>query len=60
MWELVFHPILAAPHRIILFYNGVPKFGSLDVPVKGSGIEPWAGGIGACFPFHIKIKLTQV
>lgn len=46
MWEVVFHPILAAPHRIVLFYNGVPKSGTLEVPVKGPGTEPWAGGIG--------------
>lgn len=46
MWEVVFHPILAAPHRIVLFYNGVPKSGALEVPVKGPGTEPWAGGIG--------------
>lgn len=55
MWEVVFHPILAAPHRIVLFYNGVPKFGTLEVPVKGPGTEPWAGGIGKInFP-HILI-----
>lgn len=46
MWEVVFHPILAAPHRIVLFFNGVPKSGTLEVPVKGPGTEPWAGGIG--------------
>nr|XP_023019236.1 filamin-C isoform X2 [Leptinotarsa decemlineata] len=46
MWEVVFHPIHAAPHRITLFYNGVPKFGVLEVPVKGPGNEPWSGGLG--------------
>ncbi|XP_057668388.1 filamin-A isoform X2 [Diorhabda carinulata] len=46
MWEVVFHPVQAAPHRIILFYNGVPKFGALEIPVKGPGSEPWAGGLG--------------
>lgn len=34
MWEVVFHPIHAAPHRIRLFYNDVPKFEVLEVPVK--------------------------
>nr|CAH7749585.1 unnamed protein product [Callosobruchus chinensis] len=46
MWEIVFHPTQAAPHRVTLFYNGVPKFGVLEVPVKGPGNEPWAGGLG--------------
>ncbi|KAG5896802.1 hypothetical protein JTB14_032047 [Gonioctena quinquepunctata] len=46
MWEIVFHPIQAAPHRVTLFYNGVPKFGVLEVPVKGPGNEPWSGGLG--------------
>lgn len=64
MWEVVFHPILAAPHRIILFYNAVPKFGVLDVPVKGPGTEPWAGGIGKWFlpslPFYENKSFQQV
>ncbi|CAH0557049.1 unnamed protein product [Brassicogethes aeneus] len=46
MWEVVFHPIHAAPHKISLLYNNVPKFGVLEVPVKGPGNEPWAGGLG--------------
>ncbi|XP_068905096.1 filamin-A isoform X2 [Tenebrio molitor] len=46
MWEIVFHPIHAASHRITLLYNNVPKFGVLEVPVKGPGNEPWAGGLG--------------
>uniref|UniRef100_A0A6P7EZ55 Filamin-A-like n=1 Tax=Diabrotica virgifera virgifera TaxID=50390 RepID=A0A6P7EZ55_DIAVI len=46
MWEVIFHPVQAAPHRITLFYNGVPKFGVLEIPVKGPGSEPWAGGLG--------------
>ncbi|KYB28607.1 Filamin-A-like Protein [Tribolium castaneum] len=46
MWEIVFHPIHAAPHRVTLFYNNVPKFGVLEVLVKGPGNEPWAGGLG--------------
>ncbi|XP_076270429.1 filamin-type immunoglobulin domains fbug isoform X3 [Rhynchophorus ferrugineus] len=46
MWEVVFHPIIAAPHRVTLYYNNVPKFGVLEVPVKSPGQEPWAGGLG--------------
>ncbi|XP_050306612.1 filamin-A isoform X2 [Anthonomus grandis grandis] len=46
MWEIVFHPLIAAPHKITLFYNNVPKFGVLEVPVKSPGSEPWAGGAG--------------
>ncbi|XP_049822488.1 filamin-C isoform X2 [Aethina tumida] len=46
VWEVVFHPICAAPHRVALLYNGVPKFGVVEVPVKGPGNEPWAGGLG--------------
>lgn len=46
MWEVVFHPVHSAPHKITLFYNGVPKLGSLEVPVKAPGNEPWAGGLG--------------
>ncbi|CAG9825270.1 unnamed protein product [Phaedon cochleariae] len=46
MWEVVFHPTQAAPHRVTLLYNGVPKFGVLEIPVKGPGNEPWCGGIG--------------
>lgn len=46
MCEIVFHPVHSAPHRITLFYNGVPKFGALEVPVKAPGNEPWAGGLG--------------
>lgn len=57
MWEVVFHPILAATHRIVLFYNGVPKFGILEVPVKGPGTEPWAGGIGKTLLSLIELKL---
>lgn len=34
MWEVVFHPVLVAPHRIKLFYNNVPKFEVLEVAVK--------------------------
>lgn len=34
MWEVVFHPIHAAPHRLRLFYNGVPRAEVLEVPVK--------------------------
>ncbi|VEN33553.1 unnamed protein product [Callosobruchus maculatus] len=57
MWEIVFHPTQAAPHRVTLFYNGVPKFGVLEVPVKGPGNEPWAGGIGL---YHARIgKVTS-
>ncbi|KAB0797522.1 hypothetical protein PPYR_08515 [Photinus pyralis] len=46
IWEIVFHPIHAAPHRITILYNGVPKPGALEVPVKAPGNEPWAGGLG--------------
>lgn len=46
IWEIVFHPLYAAPHRVILLYNGVPKTGILEVPVKAMGTEPWAGGLG--------------
>ncbi|KAL1490329.1 hypothetical protein ABEB36_013043 [Hypothenemus hampei] len=46
MWEVVFHPLIAAPHKITLFYNNVPKLGSIEVPVKSPGNEPWAGGSG--------------
>lgn len=46
MWEVVFHPTTAAPHRITLLYNNVPKPGVLEVPVKAPGNEPWAGGLG--------------
>lgn len=46
IWEIVFHPINACPHRISLYYNGVPKMGGLEVGVKGPGSEPWAGGLG--------------
>lgn len=46
LWELVFHPISAAPHRIALLYNNVPKPGILEVPVRAPGTEPWAGGLG--------------
>lgn len=46
LWEIVFHPNYIAPHRITIYYNNVPKFGVLEVPVKGSGNEPWAGGLG--------------
>lgn len=46
LWELVFHPVSAAPHRIALLYNGVPKPGILEVPVRAPGTEPWAGGLG--------------
>ncbi|KAK4880796.1 hypothetical protein RN001_008942 [Aquatica leii] len=46
MWEIVFHPVHAAPHKITIYYNGVPRPGVLEVPVKAPGNEPWAGGIG--------------
>lgn len=46
LWEVVFHPVNAAPHRITLSYNGVPKPGVLEVPVRAPGTEPWAGGLG--------------
>lgn len=46
MWEVVFHPILCAPHRIRLYYNDVPKLEVLDVSVKNPSSEPWAGGLG--------------
>lgn len=46
MWEVVFHPLIAAPHRVTLFYNNVPKLGVLEVAVKSPGSEPWAGGAG--------------
>lgn len=46
LWEIVFHPNYIAPHRITIYYNNVPKFGILEIPVKGSGNEPWAGGLG--------------
>ncbi|KRT84610.1 hypothetical protein AMK59_1466 [Oryctes borbonicus] len=46
IWEVVFHPLYAAPHRVTLLYNGVPKTGVLEVPVKAIGTEPWAGGLG--------------
>ncbi|XP_048520685.1 filamin-A [Dendroctonus ponderosae] len=46
MWEVVFHPLIAAPHRITLLYNNVPKQGVLEVNVKSPGNEPWAGGTG--------------
>lgn len=46
MWEIVFHPTQAATHRVTFYYNEVPKFGVLEVPVKNSGNDPWAGGIG--------------
>lgn len=51
MWEVVFHPVQAAPHRVTLFYNGIPKFGVLEVPVKGPGNEPWAAGLGKTINF---------
>lgn len=34
MWEVVFHPVHTAPHRIRLYYNDVPKLEVLDVPIK--------------------------
>nr|XP_022900864.1 filamin-B [Onthophagus taurus] len=46
IWEIVFHPIYAAPHRVTLLYNGVPKPGVLEIPVKAPGNEPWAAGLG--------------
>lgn len=46
MWEVVFHPVAVAPHRITLFYNEVPRFGALEIPVKALNNEPWAGGVG--------------
>ncbi|KAF5295411.1 hypothetical protein FQA39_LY13072 [Lamprigera yunnana] len=46
LWEIVFHPVHAAPHRISINYNNVPKPGVFEVPVKAPGNEPWAGGIG--------------
>ncbi|XP_066251149.1 filamin-A isoform X1 [Euwallacea similis] len=46
MWEVVFHPLIAAPHKVNLYYNGVPKLGVLEVPVKSPGSEAWAGGAG--------------
>lgn len=46
LWEVVFHPVHSAPHKITLFYNNVPKMGILEVPVKAPGNEPWAGGLG--------------
>lgn len=46
LWELVFHPVSVAPHRIALLYNGVQKQGILEVPVRAPGTEPWAGGLG--------------
>lgn len=46
LWEVVFHPVHAAPHKVQLFYNGVPKNPPIDIPVKSPGMEPWAGGIG--------------
>ncbi|KAF5298465.1 hypothetical protein FQR65_LT01244 [Abscondita terminalis] len=46
LWEIVFHPVHAAPHKITIYYNGIPKSGVLEVPVKAPGNEPWAGGIG--------------
>lgn len=53
MWEVVFHPLIAAPHRITLLYNNVPKLGVLDVNVKSPGNEPWAGGTGEDFNIYI-------
>ncbi|XP_060517037.1 filamin-C [Cylas formicarius] len=46
MSELVFHPELAAPHKIKLFYNGVPRPEIIEIPVKNVGSLPWAGGLG--------------
>lgn len=46
LWEVVFHPVNVAPHRITLSFNGVPKPGVLEVPVRAPGTEPWAGGLG--------------
>lgn len=34
MWEVVFHPVHTAPHKIRLYYNDVPKLEVLDVSVK--------------------------
>ncbi|XP_044751932.1 filamin-C isoform X2 [Coccinella septempunctata] len=46
IWEIVFHPMCSAPHRVALFFNDIPKFNVIEIPVKGPGTEPWAGGIG--------------
>lgn len=46
LWEVIFHPENAAPHKIMLLYNGVSKQGVLEVPVRAPGTEPWAGGLG--------------
>lgn len=57
LWEIIFHPVNAAPHRIALYYNNVPRFGALEVSVKGPGNEPWAGGLGL---FQAKVgKVTS-
>ncbi|XP_025831707.1 filamin-A isoform X1 [Agrilus planipennis] len=46
LWEIVFHPSNVVPHRIVLYYNGVPHPNVLEIGVKAPGNEPWAGGIG--------------
>ena len=46
LWELIFHPVDIAPHKVYLFYNNVPKLDYLESSIKPIGTEPWAGGIG--------------
>lgn len=44
-WEVIFHPNLHANHKVVLFYNNVPKYG-IEIPIKGHGNDPFASGLG--------------